>query len=175
MIRPFAAALVALALALPPAACGPSGPSEAEVAAQKKREDAKKAEEESLARRKAEREAAQKKKEEEEAKEAADIDALAVLPETLPKKLDKACDERAKAEDEFMLKHYEGEVLDKWNAAKSTQLGFAKQGCVKTGSIEVAACQVNAMRSAPTELKKKLPELLKRCIDKFGGGEAPAG
>lgn len=176
MIRPLAAALVALALALPAAACGPSGPSEAEIAAQKKREDAKKAEEESLARRKAEREAAQKKKDDEAAAEAAAIDALAILPETLPKKLDKACDERAKAEDEFMLKHYEGEVLDKWNAAKTTQLGFAKQGCIKAGSIEVAACQVTAMRSAPVELKKKLPELLKRCIDKFGGGaEAPAG
>lgn len=175
MIRP-----VALLLALSFTACGPSGPSEAEIAAQKKRDDEKKASEESLARRKAEREAAEKAKKEAEEKELAEIDALAVLPEALPKKLDKACDERAKAEDEFMLKHYEGDVVDKWNAAKSTQLGFAKQSCVKAGSIEVAACQINAMRSAPVELKKKLPDLLKRCMDKFGGGgegggEAPAG
>lgn len=172
-IRPFA-----LLVALSVAACGPSGPSEAEIAAQKKKEDEQKASEEKRAKIKADREAAEKAKKDAEEKEAAEIDALAVLPETLPKKLDKACDERAKAEDEFMLKHYEGDVVDKWNAAKSTQLGFAKQGCIKAGSIEVAACQIQAMRSAPVELKKKLPDLLKRCMDKFGGegggeGEAP--
>ena len=61
MIRPFA-----LLVALSVAACGPSGPSEAEIAAQKKREEEKKASEDSLARRKAEREAAQKEKEEAE-------------------------------------------------------------------------------------------------------------
>ena len=160
-----------LSLALLAAACGgPSGPSEAEVAAQKKKEDEKKADEDALAKRKAEREAKAQAEKEAAEQEAAAIDAVAVLPATLPKKLDKACDERAKAEDEFMHKHYDGDALAKWEAAKATQLGFAKQSCVSGGSIEVAACQTNAMRTAPAELRKKLPDLLKRCMDKFGGG-----
>lgn len=164
---------ISLALLAPACGGGSSGPSEAEIAAQKKKEDEKKADEDALAKRKAEREAKAAAEKEAAEKEAAAIDALAVLPDPMPKKLDKACDERAKAEDEFMKKHYDGEALAKWEAAKATQLGFAKQNCVKGGSIEVAACQINAMRSAPSELRKKLPDLLKRCMDKFGGG-APA-
>ena len=77
---------------------------------------------------------------------------------------------RAKAEDDFMHKHYEGDVVTKWDAAKGTQLGFAKQSCIKVGKIEIPACQTNAMNNAPTEMKKNLPDLLKRCIDKFSGG-----
>jgi hypothetical protein len=134
----------------------------------KKAEEAPPAED-PLAKRKAEREAKAKAAEEAAAAEAAAIDALAVLPDVLPKKLDKACEERTKGEDDFMHKHYEGEALAKWESAKGTQLGFAKQGCVDAGSIEVAACQVNAMKNAPTELRKKLPDLLKRCMEKFGG------
>jgi len=125
--------------------------------------------EDPLAKRKADREAKAKAAEEAAAAEVAAIDELAVLPATLPKKLDKACDERTKAEDDFMHKHYEGEALAKWESAKGTQLGFAKQGCVDGGSIQVAACQVYAMQNAPTELRKKLPEMLKRCMEKFGG------
>jgi hypothetical protein len=155
-------------------ACEPPGPSQAELDAAKKAAEKKAADEEAMARRKAEREAKEKAEKDAEAQLAAQIDALAVLPDPLPKKLDKVCAERAAAEDEFMNKHYEGEALAKWNTAKGTQLGFAKQGCIKAGKIEIAACQINAMRNAPAELKKNLPDLLKRCIDKFGGGD-PAG
>ncbi|MCB9569473.1 MAG: hypothetical protein H6710_20025 [Myxococcales bacterium] len=164
--------LLALAIAFL-VACGPSGPDPKEVEAQKEAAEKKKADEDALAKRKADREAKEKAAKDAEEAEKAAIDALAVLPETLPKKLDKACDERAKAEDEFMQKHYEGEALDKWNAAKGTQLGMAKQMCMK-GKIEVAACQVNALNQAPSELRKKLPDLLKACMEKFGG-DAPAG
>lgn len=156
-------------------ACGPSGPTPAELEAQKKAAEKKKAEEDALAKRKAEREA--KEQAEKDAAEALDkqIDALAVLPEEMPKKLEDACAARAQAEDDFMNKHYEGDALAKWNEAKGTQLGFAKQNCVKMGKIEIPACTKNALDNAPAELKKKLPDLLKKCIDKFGGGPPPGG
>jgi len=129
-----------------------------------------KAVEERLAAKRAAREA--------EAKAAEDkvnaIKALAVLPEKMPKDLEAACKGVAQAQDEFMQKHYEGEGLQRWNEAKGTQMGMLQTGCVKSGNIEVAACQINAMNNAPAEFKKDLPDVLKACIDKFGG-EAQAG
>jgi hypothetical protein len=155
-------------------ACGPSGPTPAELEAQKKAEAEKKEQEDALAKRKAEREA--KEQAEKDAAEALakQIDDLAVLPEDMPKDLQKACDARAQAEDDFMSKHFEGAALEKWNSAKGTQLGFAKQSCMKVAKIEIPACQINALNNAPAELKKSLPDLLKRCIDKFGGEGAGA-
>ncbi|HFE46559.1 MAG TPA: hypothetical protein ENJ18_13875 [Nannocystis exedens] len=171
-LRPLVAII---SLTLLSAACGPSGPSPEEIKKQEAAEAKKKADEKSLADRKAKREAEQKAKEDAEKAEKAAIDALAVLPETMPKKLDKACAARAQAEDDFMNKHYEGEAVEKWNKAKGTQLGFAKQSCLKAGSLEVPACQIEALNNAPTELRKKLPDLLRACMDKFGkeGSAAP--
>jgi hypothetical protein len=100
---------------------------------------------------------------------AAAIQALALLPEKMPKDLKVACDEAAAAQDAFMMRNFEGEGLAKWNEAKGTQLGMVKSSCVEAQSIEVPACQANAMNTAPPEFKKDLPELLKACIDKFGG------
>jgi hypothetical protein len=116
-----------------------------------------------LAAKKAEREA--------EAKAAEDkvkaIEALASLPEKMPKKLEDACKGVADAQDQYMLKHYEGDALVRWNEAKGTQMGMLKTGCIKAGSIEIAACQINAMNNAPSEFKNDLPAILKACIDKF--------
>src|SRR5690349_14903540 len=103
------------------------------------------------------------------------IQTLIVLPEKMPKDLKQACNDVATAQDEFMMRNFEGEALEKWNAAKGTQLGMVKNNCAKAQSMEVPACQIHAMNSAPPELKKDLPELLKGCIDKFGpGGSAAA-
>jgi len=165
-LRPIAAILT---FALLSTACGPSGPSPDELDAKKAAEDKKKANDDALAARKAKREAEEQAKKDAAEAEAASIMALAVLPEEMPKKLDKACDDRAQAEDDFMNKHYEGDALAKWNSAKGTQLAFAKQSCLKVGNLEVPACQINAMTTAPEELRKKLPDLLKACMDKFGG------
>ncbi len=151
------------------AACGPSGPTPSELEAQKAAAAKKKEEEDALAKRKADREAKEQAVKDAEAALAAQIDALAVLPEEMPKDLKKACDARAQAEDDFMTKNFEGAAVDKWNEAKGTQLGFAKQSCMKVGKIEIPACQINALSKAPPELKKNLPDLLKRCIDKFAG------
>lgn len=115
-----------------------------------------------------EREAAEKAKVEEAAKRQAAIDALLVLPEKMPKKLDKACKAASEAEDAFMLRHFDGEAVEKWNGAKSSQLQMAVATCKKLGSIEAAACQVNALETAPPEMKKALPDLKRGCMEKFG-------
>jgi hypothetical protein len=126
---------------------------------------------ERLAKKRADREAAEKAL----LDKAVAIQALAVLPETMPKDLAAACDAAATAQDEFMMRNFEGEGLAKWNEAKGTQLGLVKSGCVSAANIEVPACQANAMNNAPPEYKKDLPDILKACMDKFiGGGEGAA-
>jgi hypothetical protein len=125
-----------------------------------------------VAKKRAEREAAEKAA----ADKVIAIQALAVLPEKMPKDLKAACEAAATAQDEFMMRNFEGEGLAKWNEAKGTQLGMVKTSCAKAQSIEIPACQANAMNNAPADFKKDLPELLKACIDKFGGeggGAAP--
>lgn len=114
------------------------------------------------------REAAAKAKEEEEAKQKAAIDAVLVLPAEMPKKLDAACKAAGEAQDAFMNRMFEGEAVEKWNAAKSTQIQMTVTNCIKQGSIEVAACQSNALNTAPEVLAKQLPDLLRGCIEKFG-------
>lgn len=121
--------------------------------------------------------AAKRAAREAEAKAAEDkiaaIKALAVLPAEMPKDLEAACSGVADAQDAFMQKHYDGEGLQRWNEAKGTQMGMLKTGCVKAGSIEIAACQISAMTNAPVEFKKDLPDVLKACIDKFGAAPQP--
>ncbi|MFO7564253.1 MAG: hypothetical protein R6X02_16520 [Enhygromyxa sp.] len=124
-----------------------------------------------LAAKRAEREAQAKA---EEDKQNA-VKALAELPEAMPKNLEAACKGVADAQDEFMQKHYEGDGLQRWNEAKGTQMGMLQTGCIKAGSLEVAACQINAMNNTPTELKNELPNVLKACIDKFGGEAGEPG
>jgi flagellar biosynthesis GTPase FlhF len=137
-------------------------------AATAEKTDEEKQLEERLAAKKAEREAAAKAEED----KANAVKALAELPEKMPKDLEAACKGVAEAQDQFMQKHYEGDGLQRWNEAKGTQMGMLQTGCIKSGNIEVAACQINAMNNAPTEYKNELPNILKACIEKFGGEAA---
>jgi hypothetical protein len=125
--------------------------------------------------RKAERLAAQKAKDEEAAQKKQQLEALAALPEKMPKKLDDACKEVGKSHDAFMRRHFADnpETLQKWTAASGTQLPLTIAQCKKHGSIEVAACQAKVLEEAPAEFKKELPGLLRACIDKFGGTADP--
>lgn len=144
----------------------------------KKEDDKKSAEktadekelEERLAAKRAAREAEEKAAED----KANAIKALAALPEEMPKDLEAACKGVAEAQDAFMKKHYDGEGLQRWEEAKGTQMGMLEANCKKAGSIEIAACQVNAMNNAPGDYKKDLPDLLRACIDKFGAAEGEA-
>ena len=124
-----------------------------------------------VAKRRAEREAKEKAAKDAEAKKLQDIKDLAVLPEKLPKKLDKACDEVAAAQDAFMQKWFPDQATQ-WASGKGTQLGMTKKTCM-SGSIEVAACQAKALTDAPEALRKEIPGLFSACIEKFG--PKPAG
>lgn len=175
MYRPKAPLSTALFLAIPLifAGCGPSGPTpEQKAAATKKAEEEKKKKEEE-AKLKAEREA--KAKEEEEKKKAHEkkIDDLAQLPETLPKKLPKACDAMTKAYDAYMQKVLTGDDLTKWaTGGKEMQVALFRKECLK-GNVEIAACQTNALSTAEPEMKPHLSEFMTKCREKFGKeGEA---
>ncbi len=167
------ALLIAATLCWSLTACdGGSAEKKADPAADAKAKE----EEEKKARieeRRKKREAEAKAKEEEEKKKQAAIDAVLVLPEKMPKKLDAACKAVGEAQDGFMNRNYEGETVEKWNNAKATQLPMTVAQCTKQGSLEVAACQQNALATSGPELKKELPALLRGCIDKFG--KAPEG
>jgi len=128
-------------------------------------------------RKKREERAAKKKAEEDAAEaQAKAIDAIAVLPDEkdMPKKLDKACKAVSQANDDFMLRLYEGDALTRWNKIKGGQLSQAEAGCNTLGSLEVAACEINAMNAAGPELKKAFPKLKDACIEKFGAGAEQA-
>ena len=169
--------LSALLLTLTLPACDKKEDKKDEAAQEKSEQD--KAVEERLAKKRAERAAKEKAaKEAEEAKQKK-LDEICVLPEEMPKDLEKACAKVAEANDAFMTRLYEGDALKRWNEAKGTQLPMTKTQCMKSGSIEVAACQINGMNNAPPELKKALPDILRACHEKFGaaaeGGEGAGG
>ena len=126
----------------------------------------KKAQDEAAAKRKAEREAEAKKAEEEAAADKAKIDALAVIPEALPKKLDKACEQMLEAYDGFMRKVLTGDMLTKWETGgNEMQLAVFRKECLKR-DIPTAACQAHALSNAGPELEKQLPDIMKACADK---------
>jgi hypothetical protein len=127
---------------------------------------------EAVAKRKAERLAKEQAVKDAEAKKQEQIKALAQLPATLPKKLDKACDEVAKVQDAFMQRMFPDQAA-KLAAGKAKQMADTKTACMGTGSIEVAACQAKALTDAPEELRKEIPALLIACIEKYG--TKPAG
>lgn len=150
-----------LIVALVPACDKQDDSKEAKQAPEKSEQD--KELERRLAANKAEREAKAKAVKD----KANAIKALAKLPEKMPKDLEAACTGVGEAQDAFMQKHYDGEGLAKWNAAKGGQMAMLKAGCIKQGNIEIAACQSVAMASAPGEYKKDLPDILAACIEKF--------
>lgn len=153
-------------------ACDSGDSSKPAPDATKNNEDAEL--EKRVAERREKRLAEQKAAEEAEAKKKAALDAVCVLPKNMPKKLADACKAVGEAQDAFMKRMYADDpgTLEKWSSAKNTQLPMTITTCTKTGSIEAAACQANALTQAPPELAKELPELLRTCIDKFGKGAA---
>ncbi len=135
--------------------------------------DAKSKEEEDKAKRVEElrlkRESEQKAKEEAEAEKKAKIDALVVLPETMPKKLEAACDDVGTAQTAFIERSFDAAAA----AKAASSITITVKGCKDNGNIEVAACQKNALDNADKELGKELPALLAGCIEKFGTAESP--
>ncbi|MEE9382548.1 MAG: hypothetical protein V3V08_03955 [Nannocystaceae bacterium] len=164
----------ALLASLTLGACQGSNEPDPADAALAEAEAKKKAAIDSIKQRKAKREAEQAAKKKAAEEKTALVDSVSILPKKLPKKLKKACDAAASAQDTFMLKYFmkSEEKKAQWEQAKTTQLGMAKKECMKH-NIKVAACQHNALTTAPEALKKELPTMLRRCIEKFSdGGEA---
>jgi hypothetical protein len=131
--------------------------------------------EEALAKRKAEREAKQKAAEEAAEKKRAAIEALVVLPETLPKDLEKACNDVAKAHDAAMQRLAQGDAAAAWATAKENQLPMTIVQCSQGDSLEAAGCQKSALDKAGPEIADDLQALLRGCLEKFGKkGRPPA-
>ncbi len=114
--------------------------------------------------RRKKREAEQKAEEDAAAAKKAKIDALLVLPETMPKKLDKACDAVGEAQTAFIERSFDAAAA----AKAKTGSTMTVKTCKENSNIEVAACQKNALDNADKELGKDLPALLAGCIEKFG-------
>lgn len=109
-----------------------------------------------------------------EAKRAA-IEALAVLPATLPKEIGKACEAVGAAHDRFMQRVQTGDALAKWMAAKETELPMTIVQCTTADDLEAAACQANALDHAPAELANDASEILRVCVAKYGPKGPPPG
>lgn len=147
-------------------ACDSGAKDQAAADAKAKAAADEKAEDEAAAKRKAEREAEAKKAEEEAAAQKAKVDALAVIPEALPKKLDEACDQMLEAYDGFMQKVLTGDMLTKWKTGgNEMQIAVFRKECLKR-DIATAACQAHALTNATPELEKQLPDIMKACADK---------
>lgn len=153
-------------------ACDSSKAEPAPAKGEEKKEDADF--DKRMAERKAKREADEKAKIEAEAAKKVAIEALCVMPDKkkIEKDPKKACAAVGAAHDKFMQKHFTAEVLEKWNAAKGTAVPMTVAQCTKASSVEVAACQVNALENAPVELKDESAGLMRGCIEKFGPGSA---
>jgi hypothetical protein len=123
-----------------------------------------------LEERRKEREAEQKAEMSAEAAKKAALDAACTLPSSLPKKLDAACAAVGEAWDAFMQRRHadDPDVIGKWNESRRGQLPFALTQCKKMGSIEVAACQSNALANLPVEVVADAPEVMAHCADKCG-------
>jgi hypothetical protein len=152
-------------------ACDSPKPAPAAVADEKKAdEDAEF--EKRMEERRQQRLAEQKEKEEAEAKKKSALDAVAVLPDKMPKGLGAACEQVGDAYDAYMKRTYAEDqaTLDKWNSAKGTQLPMTIASCTKAASVEVAACQSHGLENAPAELEGEQAAILRTCIEKFGQG-----
>jgi len=114
--------------------------------------------------------AAQKK--EQEARRAAELDAAAVMPATMPADLATACEAVMNARDAFMKRGAESDALA-WSDGRRRKMGERRSACITQGSVEVAACQAQALAGDPpslaeTERTEAARLLMARCSDKFG-------
>jgi len=161
---------IALLFSLSSCDSGPSKEEQAKAAAEAAEAEAEK---KRIEERRLKREAEERAEAEAEQKKKDAIAALAVLPEKLPKKLDKACAAMVEAQNKFMERAYadEPETLEKWKANPSAQQMIAAT-CKKSGSVQAAACQAHALENAPPEFAKSFPELLAACNEKYGANKA---
>ncbi len=127
-----------------------------------------------LADRKAKREAEAREAAAAKREQEAELDALAVIPESLPKSLDKACDAMLKSYDSFMQTTLEGDMLTKWKTGgNEMQLAVFRKECLKR-DIATAACQAHALGQATPQLSPRLADIMQACADKAAAGASPS-
>jgi hypothetical protein len=103
---------------------------------------------------------------------AAEIDAAAVLPATLPANLEAACDATVNAYDTFMKSGPEKDAL-LWHEGRRKKMAERRAACVTQANITVAACQSVALVAAlpslmELERTEAANQVFQRCADKFG-------
>ena len=151
------------------AGCDGGAAEEAAKKAAEAKAAEEKAAEEKAAKRQAERE--QKAAAEAEAAKAkqAAIEAMTVLPDKLPTKLDKACDGLVAAYDAYMRTVLEGDLKTKWETGgNEMQLKLQRVECKKR-PVNVAACQTLALSRMKPEHEQDMGTIFTRCNEKFGG------
>lgn len=137
---------------------------------QKVEEDAKERDRQERVAKAAEKKAA-------EARLDAELDAIAVLPDTMPPDLAAACDAVVSSYDDFMKRGRESDV-DAWHQHRRKKLGERRQTCGAQGNLEVAACQSRALTGDPPSLAEverteAARVVMQRCADKFGPRPGP--
>lgn len=171
----MARTLVALAalLALVPA-CGGGAPPVDETIAKAMTVESKqqKVMDEAKARDREARTAQATERKETEARRATELDAAAVMPSTMPADLATACEAVMTAYDEFMKRGPESAALE-WSDGRRRKMGERRSACITQGSVEVAACQAQALGGDPPSLAEierteAARLLMARCTDKFG-------
>lgn len=124
------------------------------------------------AKQQVERKAKAQAEQELEERRRSEIDAAARLPEPLPGDLESACDALTASYDEFMKRGSERDVL-KWHDGRRKDLGKRRSSCIKVGSVEVAACEAEALAEdfpslADVERTEAARMIMNRCVEKFG-------
>jgi hypothetical protein len=124
------------------------------------------------AKEKAEREAAAKARSELEERRHAEIDEATRLPAELPDDLGLACEAVISAHDEFMKRGNEKDVLS-WHDGRRKALGKRRTQCISVGSVQVAACEAEALQHefpalADLSRVEAARRVTQRCLDKFG-------
>jgi hypothetical protein len=125
-----------------------------------------------VAKEQADREAKARAKRELEERRRGELDDAARLPAELPPDLASACDAVMAAHDEFMKRGDERDVLA-WHDGRRKSLGQRRTQCINLGSIQVAACEAEALQQQFPSLSD-VPRadaarmVTEHCVEKFG-------
>ena len=129
-----------------------------------------------IAERKAKREAEAKAKADAEAKLGSEIERVCVVPDKIEKDFVKACDGVGKAHDEYIRRSGDADAISAWDGGGSERaIPMTVVQCTQADSVEVAACQKNALDNLGPEMKDHLKKFLQACIDKYASKRAPKG
>lgn len=103
----------------------------------------------------------------EHARKAA-FESLITVPAEMPPDLETACKDMVAAYDEFTTSRLDDEELPRWTAVKARDLEKIAEHCLAQGSLEVAACEHHALRSAtPDFVASDATHILSQCEDKL--------